>query len=69
MKPIFRSSQSCEQPLSLLFRHSFMKQFSSSEPSPQSSLWSQTSVPFTQLPLLQVYTVVSLHLFSEEQQR
>lgn len=63
LKPILRSSQSWEHPLSLLFRHSLMKQFSSSEPSPQSSLRSQSNVSFTQFPLLQAY-VVSLHFFS-----
>lgn len=66
LKPILRSSQSWEQPLILLFRHSLMKQLSSSEPSPQSSLRSQSSVSFTQLPLPQAYAV-SLHFFSEGQ--
>lgn len=63
LNPILRSSQSWEQPLSLLLRHSLIKQFSSSEPSPQSSLWSQRSVSLTHFPLLQAYAV-SLHFFS-----
>ncbi len=52
LKPILRSSQSCEQPLSLLLRHSLMKQFLSSEPSPQSFLLSHSNVSFTHLPLV-----------------
>lgn len=63
LKPILRSWQSCEQPLSLLFRHSLMKQLSSSEPSPQSSLRSQSSVSLMHFPLLQAYAV-PLHFFS-----
>lgn len=52
LKPILRSSQSCEQPLSLLLRHSLTKQLFSSEPSPQSFLPSHSNVSFTHLPLV-----------------
>lgn len=63
LNPIFRSSHSWEQPLSLLFRHSLMKQFSSSVPSPQSSLRLHSNVSLMHLPFPHAYAV-SLHFFS-----
>lgn len=64
LKPILRSSHSCEQPLSLLLRHSLMKQLSSSEPSPQSSLRSHSKVSFKHFPLRHM-KADSLHVLSE----
>lgn len=63
LKPIFRSSQSWEQPLSLLFTHSSMKQLSSSVPSPQSSLRLQSNVSLMHRPFPHAYAV-SLQIFS-----
>lgn len=61
--PILRSSHSWEQPLSFLLRHSLMKQLSSSEPSVQSLLLSQSSASGMHFPFLQ-RKKESLHLFS-----
>ena len=66
--PILRSSHSWEQPLSFLLRHSLMKQLSSSEPSVQSLLLSQSSASGMHFPFLQ-RKKESLHLFSAVGQR
>jgi len=66
--PILRSSHSWEQPLSFLLRHSLMKQLSSSEPSAQSLLLSQSSASGMHFPFLQ-RKKESLHLFSAAGQR
>lgn len=61
--PILRSSHSWEQPLIFLLRHSLMKQLSSSEPSAQSLLLSQSSASGMHFPFLH-RKKESLHLFS-----